>query len=481
MTALVWFRNDLRTIDHAALAAATRSGEKQVVGLYIVCPEEWQKHDTAPVRVHFIFNHLIQLREKLEKLNIQLQVLTCEKYVEIPAAVAKFAKQINAGSCHFICEYPVNERSRDEKACQLLKAAGITAIPYHQQCLIQPGQVLTRDGTFFKVFTQFKKTWIQLALGMPWVLEKAKPAKQITELALNPVPYQLAPVPTSDPDNWPAGEQVAQKKLRQFCDHKISIYKDARDFPAMEGTSSLSPYLAVGSISARNCLIQALGMNNGLFENANAGVDTWINELIWRDFYQHIIFGYPHVCKNKPFKLETSLIEWNHSDALFNAWASGQTGFPLVDAAMRQLLSTGWMHNRLRMVTAMFLTKNLFIDWRRGEKFFMQHLIDGEFAANNGGWQWSASTGTDAAPYFRIFNPITQSERFDPNGTFIRKWIPELAQCDSKSIHEPQKYGDLLFSQHQYPRQIVDLKQSKQRVLDAFKSLSEAKSLLLSA
>ncbi|HET8708434.1 MAG TPA: deoxyribodipyrimidine photo-lyase [Pseudomonadales bacterium] len=479
MSALVWFRNDLRTQDHSALAAATRSGEKQVVAVYIVCPEEWQLHDTAPIRVHFIFNHLADLREKLSKLNIQLQVLVTDRYRKIPSTLARFAAQIKASECHFICEYPVNERNRDQEATRLLERQAVKVYAHHQQCLIQPGQILTREGTYFKVFTQFKKTWIHRAQLINWQLEKPKAAKQITSLELNPIPFELAPLPSADPAQWPTGEHSAQKRLRAFCEKKIMLYKDDRDFPAREGTSTLSPYLAIGSISARNCLVQALSLNQGFYESGNPGISSWINELIWRDFYQHIVFGYPHVCKNKPFKLETSLIEWNHSDVLFDAWSTGQTGFPLVDAAMRQLLNTGWMHNRLRMVTAMFLTKNLFIDWRRGEKFFMQHLIDGDFAANNGGWQWSASTGTDAAPYFRIFNPITQSERFDPDGAFIRSWIPELADCDSKHIHEPQKHGDLLFSTSGYPRQIVDLKQSKQRVLDAFKSLNDARQLLI--
>jgi len=480
MKALVWFRNDLRTTDHAALAAAARSGARQIVGVFIVCPEEWALHDTAPIRVHFIFQHLQQLRERLAKLNIPLQILISEQYRGIPTTLAKFASSIGVTRCDFIAEYPINEQKRDNVCVQLLSKMGIEAVIHHQQCLLPPGTVLTQEGGFFKVFSQFKKVWMLRASRASWELEKARPAKLATELKLNPIPFRLAPVPNADPELWPAGELAAQKRLKQFCNDKLVDYKDARDFPALAGTSCLSPYLAVGALSARQCLHLALNHNEGQLEQGHAGVDCWINELIWRDFYQHIIVGYPHVCRNKPFKLETSLIEWNTSDTLFDAWASGQTGFPLVDAAMRQLLATGWMHNRLRMLTSMFLTKNLFIDWRRGEKFFMRHLIDGDFAANNGGWQWSASTGTDAAPYFRMFNPITQSQRFDPNGDFIRKWIPELADCDAKCIHEPGKYGSLLFPTD-YPPPIVDLKFSRQRVMDAFKSLGDAKSMLMSS
>lgn len=479
MTALVWFRNDLRTHDHAALAAATRSGNKNTVGVFIICPHEWEMHSTAPVRIHFILNNLSALREKLTSLNIPLQILVADKYALIPTLLTKFALEISASACHFILEYPVNERARDARAIQLLTKQGIATFTYHQQCLIAPGEVLTREGGFFKVFSQFKKTWIQTAASKNWIIEKPKTVKEPYSIALNPVPYHLAPKPTSGPESWSAGEQVAQKKLKLFSDHKMRDYKNTRDFPALEGTSSLSPYLAVGAISARTCLIQALSLNEGRFQDGNSGIDAWINELIWRDFYQHIVFGFPHVCKNKPFKLETMLIEWNTSEKQFNAWCQGQTGFPLVDAAMRQLLATGWMHNRLRMLTAMFLTKNLFIDWQKGETFFMQHLIDGDFAANNGGWQWSASTGTDAAPYFRMFNPILQSERFDPDGQLIRRWIPELANCTTKTIHDPSRNNDLFGRNDNYPQPIIDLKNSKQRVVSAFKSLQEAKALLI--
>ncbi|HEX4939054.1 MAG TPA: FAD-binding domain-containing protein, partial [Candidatus Kapabacteria bacterium] len=196
------------------------------------------------------------------------------------------------------------------------------------------------------------------------------------------------------------------------------------------------------------------------------GVEQWISELGWRDFYKHVMVGWPHVCKHRPFRLETSHIPWRHDEGDFQRWCEGRTGFPLVDAAMRQLRQTGWMHNRLRMVVAMFLTKDLFIDWRWGERFFMQHLIDGDLSANNGGWQWSASTGNDAAPYFRIFNPVLQSERFDPKGNFIREYVPELRHIHDKSIHQP---GASLFSE--YPAPMVDRRIVKNRVLSHFRDL----------
>ena len=216
--------------------------------------------------------------------------------------------------------------------------------------------------------------------------------------------------------------------------------------------------------------LRAVGRARGKHARDARGLDTWIGELCWRDFYKHILVGFPHVCRHQAFKRETDAIAWRHDDALFRAWCEGRTGYPVVDAAMRQLLETGWMHNRLRMIVAMFLTKNLLIDWREGERFFMRHLIDGDLAANNGGWQWSSSTGTDSAPYFRIFNPLSQSQKFDPDGRFIRQWLPELVGLNKTNIHNPAGMGGL-FGIADYSTPIVDLSKSRARALAAFKSL----------
>ncbi len=223
-------------------------------------------------------------------------------------------------------------------------------------------------------------------------------------------------------------------------------------------------------ISPRQCLHGALASNRGEFDSGSTGVQTWINELLWREFYKHILCGYPQVSRHRAFRAQTEALPWRDAPADLEAWEQGRTGFPIIDAAMRQLLHTGWMHNRLRMIVAMFLSKNLLIDWRKGERHFMRHLIDGDLAANNGGWQWSASTGTDAVPYFRIFNPISQSQRFDPQGHFIRHWLPDLRDIDEKNIHEPMKSRDL-FATNLYHSPMVDLSSSRQRAIEAFKGL----------
>jgi deoxyribodipyrimidine photo-lyase len=226
----------------------------------------------------------------------------------------------------------------------------------------------------------------------------------------------------------------------------------------------LSPYLAHGVLSPRQCLSAALDANEGRLSGGSPGIETWISELVWRDFYRHVIALFPHVSRGEAFRPEADRVEWRNDPAELEAWRRGMTGYPLVDAAMRQLLTTGWMHNRLRMLTAMFLTKHLLIDWRLGERHFMSHLVDADFAANNGGWQWSASTGTDAAPYFRIFNPITQAERFDPAGEFVRTQVPELAETRGSATLTPWLHGVA-----RYPAPIVDHAFARARALEAFK------------
>lgn len=269
---------------------------------------------------------------------------------------------------------------------------------------------------------------------------------------------------------WEIGEVVAIKKLNEFCRERIEDYKGQRDIPALDSTSYLSPWLAAGVISPRQCLDAALNANKGRLSGGLEGIDTWISELIWRDFYIHILDSFPKVSKNRPFKLKTENIRWRNIDDDFSAWCDGRTGIPIVDAGMRQLRQKGWMHNRLRMIVAMFLSKQLLIDWRRGERYFMQHLIDGHLASNNGGWQWAASTGTDAVPYFRIFNPVTQSQRFDPDGHFIKRYIPELVAITGKDIHLPTPSVRAALAPN-YPAPIVDLKLGRERALSTFAAL----------
>lgn len=471
MRTLVWFRTDLRVLDNTALHHASAAGGG-CAGLFIVSPGEWRAHDVAPVRVQFLLRNARELREQLARLNIPLWVETVEQPVEIPSRVAEVAARLKANQVLFNREYELNEWRRDEATIELCARVGIRAAGYDDQLILPPGSVRTQEGRAYTVFTPFRKRWLARLeeLGAGKLL--APPGVQRPlEVLSGEVPLTLPGFQSRIPaELWPAGEGVAQKRLAEFTSGRIGSYKGDRDFPGVEGTSALSPYLAAGVISARHCLAAARAANGGRTDG-EGGAATWITELVWREFYVHLIRVFPKLCMHRAFKPETERIRWSDNEAHFEAWKEGRTGVPIVDAAQRQLVQTGWMHNRLRMISAMYLTKDLFIDWRKGEKFFMQHLVDGFLASNNGGWQWSASTGTDAAPYFRIFNPVTQSEKFDPEGTFIRKWCPELAGLSNEEIHNPAGLPGLARAKLEYPEPIVDRSKTKERVMEAFGAL----------
>ncbi|TLP63533.1 MULTISPECIES: deoxyribodipyrimidine photo-lyase [Pseudomonas] len=468
---LIWLRSDLRIDDNTALAAACQRGP--TLALWIASPGQWQAHDDAPCKVDFWLRNLHQLSQSLRELNIPLLIRHTETWQQVPETVLALCRQHGVEAVHWNDEYGVNETQRDQATAGLLQQHGIDACGYLDQLLFKPGSILTRSGQYFQVFSQFKRVCLeQLHLGLPARVPRAQLQAPLA-IASDPIPTHIdgfdAP-PQALREYWLAGEDEAHRRLTHFVDASIEDYQQQRDLPGRDGTSQLSAYLATGVISPRQCLHAALARNHGEFDSGNAGVQTWINELLWREFYKHILVGYPQVSRHRAFRAHTEALPWRQAPDELQAWKDGRTGFPIIDAAMRQLLHTGWMHNRLRMIVAMFLSKNLLIDWREGERHFMRHLIDGDLAANNGGWQWSASTGTDSVPYFRIFNPITQSQRFDPHGQFIRHWIPELRHLDAKTIHAPKRPSGL-FDAAPYAAPLVDLDSTRQRALDAFKNL----------
>lgn len=468
---LIWLRSDLRLHDNTALSAAAARGP--CVAVYLLSPLQWHAHDDAPCKVDFWLRNLRELSHVLGELNIPLLIRTAARWDDAPRVLGQLCTELNVEAVHVNEEYGVNESRRDAAVTKTLDAAGIGFYSYLDQLLFKPGSVLTKTGTYFQVFSQFRKVcYARLQGALPRLI--AAPGIQApTAINSDPIPSQVEGFETPHQQLralWPAGESEARRRLEHFAQGQIDYYKDQRDFPAKPGTSQLSAYLAAGVISPRQCLHAAVQTNQGEFESGSVGVITWINELLWREFYKHILVGYPRVCRHRAFRPETEALAWRDAPNDLAAWKEARTGLPIIDAAMRQLLETGWMHNRLRMLVAMFLTKNLLIDWREGELFFMRHLIDGDLAANNGGWQWSASTGTDSAPWFRIFNPLSQSEKFDAEGLFIKHWLPELAGLNNKTIHNPAAMGGL-FGVADYPLPIVDLSQSRERALEAFKHL----------
>ena len=476
MQPLVWFRSDLRTADHPALwhACQLADGGANVAAVFVITPQQWDRHVCGAVKVDFLLRNVAVLLERLAQLKIPLHVLSVTTFKKTPAALLKLAQTLKCNALFFHREYGVNELDRDEAVTQLFEKNDIAVRVNDDQTIIPPEEVRTKDGRFYKVFTPFKRSWLDLVKQrLPLELHsQPKKRKAMTpatgEIPSMVEPFKQSPVPAA---LWPAGEGEAMRRLKAFVRHRIDDYHEHRDTPSLDGTSTLSPYLAAGVISPRQCLVAAMKANGGKLDAGSRGITTWISELVWREFYRHVLVGFPRICRNRAFRPETEKLAWRDDDKQFTAWSEGRTGVPIVDAAMRQLQATGWMHNRLRMITSMYLTKDLLIDWRRGERFFMRHLIDGDLASNNGGWQWSASTGTDAAPYFRIFNPVSQSRKCDPDGTFIRQYVPELADLGDKEIHDPSALPPLRRSAIDYPEPIVDHGEARKRTLKAFEAI----------
>ncbi len=457
---LVWFRNDLRVIDNAALSGAQQRGD--TIAVFLAAPWQWRSHGMGDNRLAFLLRTLLELSRALTALNIPLLIRSLARFEDHPQALVQVAAEVAADAIFCNDEYPLDEQRRDTAVGKRCRGAGLEFHRAASGVIQPPGRVLTAAGLPYTVFTPFKRRWLTL-LDNDALEPPPRPQQQRNPgIASTAVPVTLDGVDSELLATlWPGGESAAQRRLAEFVGGPILRYHEDRNRPDRDGTSGLSPYLAVGAISARQCLLAARSAHGG----DSAGTQAWIDELIWRDFYAHVTAAFPGISRGQPFRPANDRVAWRDDPVAFDAWRTGRTGYPLVDAAMRQLAATGWMHNRLRMLTAMFLTKHLLLDWRLGERHFMELLVDGDFAANNGGWQWSASTGTDAAPYFRIFNPITQAKKFDPDGTFVRHWVPELASLSTATIFEPWRFGGA----PDYPNPIVEHAAARLRALAAYR------------
>ena len=468
-THLVWLRNDLRVNDNTALYAACRDTQANVIALFIATPAQWQQHDMASRQAAFIYDNLQLVQQELAGRGIPLHYSQCDDFAASVEQLSEFCQQHQVDRLFYNYQYEVNERQRDAAVEKVLFGQDIIVQGFNDSLLLPPGSVQTGNNEMYKVFTPFSKAFVKrLQQGLP----ECVPAPQAREgaplkklLPLEPFDY---PRQSYDEQLFPAGEQAAIKQLRHFCQQAVTEYPSQRDLPATDGTSRLSVYLATGVLSPRQCLHRLLKQHPHALEGDDSF--TWLNELIWREFYRHLMVAYPALCRHQPFLNWTKKVPWRDDEEQLKAWQQGKTGYPIVDAAMRQLNALGWMHNRLRMITASFLVKDLLIDWREGERYFMSQLLDGDLAANNGGWQWAASTGTDAAPYFRIFNPTTQGERFDTKGEFIRHWLPELKQVPDSAIHQPHLWAKKNQQKLDYPEPLVDHKEARKRTLEAFEA-----------
>ncbi|KAF9571487.1 hypothetical protein EC968_000518 [Mortierella alpina] len=458
---LIWFRNDLRLKDNTALYAASmrsRVGNKYLIGLYILSEEEWSDHDEAPVKIDFWMRNLTSLKHSLDKLAIPLIVKRATHKADVAGIVETVVREMEISHVFWNAELMINEQRRDATVRKVLsRLPNVHVEECDDQCVVPPRDIRTKTGNPYAVFTPFYNSWCNLVETEPHYLElseapDANPAnaKELFAEHFKKNPPASHPHPLDDAlirRLYPAGEQEAHDRLHKFVRERATKYHQGRDSPHQEATSVLSPYLNAGVISTRQCIAVARAANKNKITTGDDGLKTWIKELGWREFYRHILVNFPRVCMSRAFQRKTERVQWSDNEELFERWCEGKTGFPIVDAV-----------------------KDLLINWQWGEKYFMNNLIDGDLASNNGGWQWSASTGTDAQPYFRVFNPLLQSQRFDPKGEYIRRWVPELRQLSDKQIHEPYRaLSPKEFAKLGYPKPIVDHAVSKKRYMDEFK------------
>lgn len=471
MRHLVWFRADLRIADNPALYEAM-TDDATVSAIYIDSPGQWQQHGRSAMQRDFLSRNLQALAEQLATLGIPLTILTADSFTEVPSVLSTWLQQHPQDALYANRELGIDERRRDKSVQQALSDKMAIRV-FNGDCVFQHGSLTTRSGDMYKVFTPFAKTWLSQLRAYSYRLLPS-PSAQGKPLESPEVVLDGERIAS---DHWPAGEAAAAERLREFCQRHLRHYGEQRDYPAVNGTSSLSPYLALGVLSPNQCLAAIDNELGGLPLSRGEQGFVWLNELIWREFYRHLMVEFPRLSMSRAFKPDTEALQWSQDSEAFAAWCAGQTGYPIVDAAMRCLNETGWMHNRLRMIVASFLTKDLHLDWRKGDAYFMSRLIDGELAANNGGWQWAAGTGADAAPYFRVFNPTTQGERFDSQGDFIRRWLPELAKVPAKQIHSPHDWLDNHQPGHGYPKPIVDHQRARLHAIAMFDALKDQEAL----
>ncbi len=473
-TSLVWLRRDLRLFDNAALHAACQQSQ-HVIFVFVFDTAILQDLPRVDRRVEFIHAAVSELAQEIAAHGGQLLVRHALAMEEIP----RLAQQWQVDAVFANHDYEPQAIARDAQVAASLQAQGRAWHSYKDQVVYEKSEILTQAGTPYSVFTPYKNAWLKRFLqeggvsGLPeygLVVERFIRLDESTVPSLEALGFQASNLRQL---SLPLGRQGGLSLLTEFAT-RIARYKDARDFPARKGPSYLSVHLRFGTVSIRELVRMAWQQQT--LSTESVGAQTWLSELIWREFYQMILLQFPHVV-GQCFKPAYDAIVWEsgtHADELFSAWCKGETGYPLVDAAMLQLNQTGYMHNRLRMVVASFLCKDLGLDWRWGERYFAQQLNDFDLAANNGGWQWAASTGCDAQPYFRIFNPITQSEKFDADAVFIKRYLPQLAKLPSKAIHAPwlakpmelQMAGVRLGEN--YPLPVVEHSAARERTLQRY-------------
>ncbi len=481
-TVIVWLRRDLRVSDNAALFAACERAER-VVPLFVFDPDILGREDTGAARVAFLIDALGVLDANLQKRGGRLIV----RQGKAAEQISRAADECGADAVFFQREYEPFGVSRDAAVADALKGHGTAVETFPGLSLFEPPEILSKTGTPYTVFGPYKREWFSRPADAPKPAPKHIPAPP--EVPSDPLPSAEALKFKTAQTFGCGGEDAAQALLTKFLKTKIQAYDGARDTLSVDGTSLLSRHLHLGTLSARAVVdaVRRAGLDVPSPDakpdseqkgehRSEPGHSTFLTEIAWHDFYLQILHHFPHVAGGA-FRPQFDAVAWENDERLFEAWKTGKTGYPIIDAAMRQLNAEAWMHNRGRMLTASFLTKDLLIDWRWGEKYFMQQLVDGDQAANNGGWQWAAGTGTDAQPFFRIFNPTTQGEKFDPDGAYVKRWVPELGRVPAKFIHAPWKLSDSerALVCPEYPARVVDHAVQRERALAMYAKVTQDK------
>lgn len=497
------FKNDLRIQDNTSLYNLIQDAEKinaKPIGLYIISTKFWNAHFESAFKINFIQRSLKSLKQSLLKLNIPLSIIYLDddnNQYKLDDEIFKnystwFTHLINekfkTNSVYFNLNYEYDEFNRDIS----LISTNLNINAFHDQCIVKPMELTSGKGTQYSKFSPWFKKWDQYLSSNPFKILK------IGDTNFTKWDWSFLP---NDEDNYKIDSQFTLDSLKelgvtdtdleqfqkfhtpsedhalelldQWCD-KITNYQSNKDFPAQSSTSRLSPYIHQGLISPRLIVEKVTKLNKNKRIGGNSSIETFIKEIAWRDFYRHVMINWPYLMMFIPFNFGFKDLKWDNDYSKFIKWAIGETGFPIIDASMKQLLHTGYMNNRCRMIVASFLSKDLAIDWRIGERWFYNHLIDADLASNNGGWGFSSSTGLDAQPWFRIFNVYTQSEKFDPNGDFIKKWVPQLS--DLENFHQPynenSNYEEIAKKTNNYPKPIIDRKEAREETLERYRDAS---------
>lgn len=466
MRILFWFRKDLRLDDNTGLAEAARDAGGDVVPFYASDPATLAREDLAPVRIQFVLGALAGLADDCARVGSRLAL----GHGPPLETVLNAARAARADAVYWNDEYEPAQVRRDAEVEAGLRAAGLAVRRFHDRLLAPPGAVLNGSGKPFVVYGAFRRACERLPFPAPFpdvprLAAHDLPERRLATLADLGRTLEVAP--------WPSGVRAARARLERFAANGLVSYDIGRDVMAADAGSRLSADLRFGTLSPRTAAaaVRAAARERPMLAEA---AEKYVAELRWRDFFAHVLYHFPH-CEQGAFQRRYGDLAWPGDPRHLDAWRQGRTGYPIVDAAMRELVGSGFMHNRSRMIVASFLTKDLLLDWRLGERHFMNHLVDGDPASNNGGWQWAASTGTDAQPWFRIFNPVLQGRKFDPDGAYVRRWVPELARVPARWIHAPWEAPGLDLAAagvtlgEDYPRPIVEHDVQREKALELYR------------